>query len=161
MSLFNSLWTSGLLRNRSFVWDAIPEIPELQCAWQLLLQCAVPRVNHLSWTLPSSQSARYALAHDWRAPRQRKRRQDGEGAGHPRDLDGLGLRSAEGTAPAAHWASWVDALSVLEARVPCVAHAATTALSAAQAGDNPQSATEEARVAGDLLAREGFVQKPS
>ena len=63
-------------------------------------------------------------------------------------LGGLGLRSAERIAPAADWASWAGALSVLEA--------ATTAL-AARADDNPQSATVEARLAGELLAREGFV----
>jgi hypothetical protein len=46
------------------LWDALPEVPDLQCAWQLLVQCAGPRANHLLRTLPPSQSIAYATAHD-------------------------------------------------------------------------------------------------
>jgi len=57
------------LADEQRLWDAIPEVPDLQCAWQLLLQCAGPRANHLLRTLLASQSASYACRHDegmWR-----------------------------------------------------------------------------------------------
>ena len=52
------------------LWQAIPEVPDLQCAWQLLVQCVGPRANHFLRTVPPSQSASYARRHDeglWRA----------------------------------------------------------------------------------------------
>ena len=39
----------------------------------------------------------------------------------PLRLGGLGLRSAERTAPAAYWASWADALAMVNTRAPQVA----------------------------------------
>jgi len=57
------------LADEQRLWDAIPEVPDLQCAWQLLLQCAGPRANHLLRTLLPSQSATYGCHHDegmWR-----------------------------------------------------------------------------------------------
>ena len=39
-------------------------VPDLQCDWQLLLQSANPRANHRLRTMPPSQSAEYARAHD-------------------------------------------------------------------------------------------------
>ena len=49
---------------------ALPEVPDLQCSWQRLLQCTGPRAKHLLRTLPFAQSLAYAEAHDegmWRA----------------------------------------------------------------------------------------------
>ena len=46
------------------LWEAIPNVPDLQCAWQILLQSANPRANHTIRTLPPSQSANYAHRHD-------------------------------------------------------------------------------------------------
>ena len=46
------------------LWDAIPKITDLQCAWQVLLQCAGPRANHMLRTLPPTQVAEYAKKHD-------------------------------------------------------------------------------------------------
>ena len=38
------------------LWRAIPSVPDLQCAWQLLLQCAGPRCHHFLRTVPPTQS---------------------------------------------------------------------------------------------------------
>ena len=50
------------LREEHKLWDAIPWVPDVQAAWQILIQCAGPRC-HLG-TLPPSQSAEYAQRHD-------------------------------------------------------------------------------------------------
>ena len=42
------------------LWRAIAWVPDLQCAWQILLQCAGPRCHHCLRTLPPSQSDWYA-----------------------------------------------------------------------------------------------------
>ena len=46
------------------LWNAIHWIPDLQCAWQVLVQCAGPRCHHLLRTMPPSRSSTYAQAHD-------------------------------------------------------------------------------------------------
>ena len=46
------------------LWQAIPKVHDLQCAWQLLLQCAGPRCHHFLRTVPPSQSRTYAEGHD-------------------------------------------------------------------------------------------------
>ena len=38
------------------LWEAIPNVPDLQCAWQILFQSANPRANHTIRTLPLSVS---------------------------------------------------------------------------------------------------------
>ena len=47
------------------LWEAIGWVPDLQCAWQILLQCAGPRCHHFVRTLPPSESQSYA---EGRAP---------------------------------------------------------------------------------------------
>ena len=42
----------------------LPQLPDLQCAWLLLLFCAAPRAQHLLRTVPPSQSAAHAETHD-------------------------------------------------------------------------------------------------
>ena len=46
------------------LWEAIPSVPDLQCAWQILVQSANPRSNHTIRTLPHSQSTDHARQHD-------------------------------------------------------------------------------------------------
>ena len=46
------------------LWDTIHAVPDLRCAWQLLLQSANPRANHSLRTMPPSQSAEHAPGHD-------------------------------------------------------------------------------------------------
>ena len=86
------------------MWDMNPCVPDLQCAWQLLVHSANPRANHSLRTLPPSQSLEYAVAHDeglWgvaeilldiqgRADRDVK-----QVASLPMRMGGLGLRSAQ------------------------------------------------------------------
>ena len=45
-------------------WAALAWVPDLQCAWQILLQCAGPRCHHFLRTVPPHQSAKYADNHD-------------------------------------------------------------------------------------------------
>jgi len=161
------------LADEKRLWDAIPEVPDLQCAWQLLLQCAGPRANHLLRTLPPSQSQAYARAHDdgmWTAAQRLLGELPGGDAALetarvlatlPMRLGGVGLRSAARTAQAAYWASWADALAMIEQRAPTVAAAAVAELSAERPAEDEQSCLAEARAAGELLSREGFVQRPS
>ena len=46
------------------LWNAIRWVPDLQCAWQILVQCAGPRCHHFLRTMPPSQSVEYAQGHD-------------------------------------------------------------------------------------------------
>ena len=110
--------------------DALAWVPDLQSAWQILLQCAGPRCHHFLRTVPPDQSARYAVGHDLGMRRamesvlgsfpgtERQKESAHELATLPMRLGGLGLRSARRMAPAAFWASWADALPMLSARLP-------------------------------------------
>ena len=98
------------------LWDAIPSVPDLQCAWQMLLQSANPRANHTMRTMPPSLSAACCLAHDegiWSTATRllggipdENDEEVHELATLPMRMGGLGLRSVERCAPAAFWASW-------------------------------------------------------
>ena len=46
------------------LWAALAWVPNLQCAWQILLQCAGPRCHHFLRTIPPQQSAKYTDNHD-------------------------------------------------------------------------------------------------
>ena len=50
------------LEEEDKLWEAIKWIPDLQCAWQVLVQCAGPRC--LLRTLPPSHAVAYAQGHD-------------------------------------------------------------------------------------------------
>ena len=56
--------TEERLEKEQELWRAIPSVPDLQCAWQLLLQCAWPRCHHFLRTVPPTQSRVYAEGHD-------------------------------------------------------------------------------------------------
>ena len=154
------------------LWDAIPEVPDLQSSWQLLVQCAGPRANHLLRTLPPSQSRAYAEAHDdgmWAAGQALLGELPGSAeevkmardlATLPMRMGGLGLRSASRTAPAAYWASLADALPMIAQRLPAVAEMAINSLEQRQATESRPQGLAEAVAASELLAREGFLQRP-
>ena len=109
------------------LWDAMFNVPVL------LLFSAGPRCNHLLRTLPPSQSATYAAAHDegmattaWNllglgAGTSEAMTVAQDLLGLPLRCGGVGLRSASRTAPAAYWAFWADALPMISARTPGVA----------------------------------------
>ena len=46
------------------LWRALSWVPDLQCAWQLSVQCAGPRCHHLLRTMPPSHVVGYAAGHD-------------------------------------------------------------------------------------------------
>ena len=120
------------LEEEAKLWEAIPFVPDLQAKWKILLQCAGPRCHHMLRILPPSQSAEYAQAHDARMLRVmdtllalsgNHKRLKWRTTLHPCRCgwEALGLRSAQRMAPAAYWASWADALHMIDHRLPVVA----------------------------------------
>ena len=100
------------------LWELIPDLPDLQCAFVLLLMCAGPRFNYYARTLPPSLAQMYYSAgHDegmWKTLCQLLERPDlidnmdvyaAKIASLPMSKGGLGLRSAARTSPAAYWGS--------------------------------------------------------
>ena len=160
------------LEDERRLWDALLEVPDLQCAWQILVQCAGPRASHLLRTLPPSQSRAYAMGHDdgmWQTACRLLEPLPGNNLEHltarmlatlPQRLGGVGLRSAERTGPAAYWASWADALAMINQRLPYVAEGLVEALSSHHSSGDEGGCVSEIRTAADLLDREGFVQRP-
>ena len=61
---FLSIFVEQRLVEERKLWDAIPSVADLQCAWQFLFQCAGPRCHHLLRTVPPRQSFRHAQGHD-------------------------------------------------------------------------------------------------
>ena len=53
-------WTE----RESKLWTLLPQIPDLQTAWLLLLNCAGPRSNYRSRAVPPQENGEYAAAHD-------------------------------------------------------------------------------------------------
>ena len=111
------------------LWEAIPTVPDLQCAWQILLQSANPRTNHTIRTKPPSCCAAYCSAHDEGIWNTAKVLLDVHPEGEtqqlatlPMRMGGLGLRSAVRCSPAAFWVSWADALQMISERTPDVAN---------------------------------------
>ena len=60
---FVQAWADAWLQERRLL-DELPHLPDLPCAWLLLLFCASPRANHALRTLPPSESASHARARD-------------------------------------------------------------------------------------------------
>ena len=151
--------------------DALSDVPDLQCAWQILLQCAGPRCNHLLRTLPPTQSTEYADAHDeamWKAvgtllgalpSSDTELANSRRIATLPMRLGGLGLRSARRTSASAYWASWADALPMINARVPSMAEHIVECLDAGNAPSG--SCLAELGGAASKLDRAGFLSRPS
>ena len=71
----------------------------------------------------------------------------------PMRMGGLGLRSARGLAPSACWASWADALAMLQNRLPT----ATNAILEQLQGE-PEGCLGELRTATRYLDRDGLWQ---
>ena len=141
------------------LWEAIPTVTDLQCAWQILLQSANPRANHSMRTLPPTLSAEYCHAHDegiWSTAKVLLGVIPEDEEAHriatlPMRLGGLGLRSAVRCAPAAFWASWADALQMIRQRTPDVAIMVEHSL----VNESPQDGClEELRAAAAELDRQ-------
>ncbi|CAK0807356.1 unnamed protein product [Prorocentrum cordatum] len=150
--------------------DELAHLPDLQCAWLLLLLCASPRANHLLRTLPPEEIAEYARGHDgdmWATLRrllgdpamsQDEERRARALAAMPGRHGGLGLQSAARTSPAAYWGARADALHMLHQRRPVEAAAIRGLLDGARPGRRGNLAA--AAEAAQLLETEGF-RRPS
>ena len=149
------------------LWEAIPHVPDLQCAWQILLQSSSPRANH---TLRTKLSAQYAQGHDegmWNTAKAllgevpgtaEEVREAERVARLPMRMGGLGLRSAVRCADAAYWASWADALPMINERTPAIGNLVVQTM---DDGSTDTSCLAELKEAADRLDEEGFWWRPS
>ena len=147
------------------LWEAIPSVPDLQCAWQTLVQSANPRANHTLRTLPPSECAGYAEAHDagmWNTAAALlrgvlgtdvEREHARQVATLPMRMGGLGLRSAQRCSTAVYWASWADALPMIGERNPEIA---AMALRSVEGEPPQQGCLTELQQPTSRLDREGF-----
>ena len=140
------------------------------CLASLVAECH-PRANHTLRTLPPALSSEYSRLHDegiWGTALALIGPLPGtEGdvehakqvASLPMRMGGLGLRSATHCAAAAYWASWADALHMVDQRNPAVAERVEEAL---LGQDVPQEeCLAHLREASATLERQGFAEKPS
>ena len=143
--------------------------PDVQCAWQVLVQCAGPRCHHFLRTLPPSQTGEYADGHDLGMMQAMESLLGGltrevshrlwahHLASLPMRLGGLGLRSARSMSQAAYWASRADALHMIEQRLPRAAENIVTSLEDRRL----QRYLGELQDAARPLDLQGFVTRPS
>ena len=52
------------LEEEARLWELLPKLPDLQCAWVLLFLCSAPRANYGIRSQPPEQVELYAAAHD-------------------------------------------------------------------------------------------------
>ena len=157
------------VREERRLWEAIPKVPDLQCAWQILLQSAGPRANHSLRTMPKNASKKYAREHDegiWSTAKallnevpgsEQELTDAAQVASLPMRMGRLGLRSAQRCAHAAYWASWADALPMIKQRTPAVANAVVEGL---QQEAGAIGCIGELRESAARLDREGFWWRP-
>ena len=106
------------LQDHQLLLDRIPEVPDLQSAWALLLHCASARANYFLRVVRPELVSEVAEGHDeglWRCLCRMLWTDFGNEHSHevasmPLSLGGLGLRSATRTRQAAYGASWADCL---------------------------------------------------
>ena len=149
----------------------VARLPDLQSAWALLVNCGVPRANHIIRCLPPSMSQTYAQEHDRMiqqavlrllqpdedlAPSEATRLFNLTSL--PMALGGGGLRSAARTAPAACWASWSDAIPVLQHKSPRLASMIAHAL---ESNTQVASCFREVQQCREHLMSRGFRACPS
>ena len=75
----------------------------------------------------------------------------------PMRMGGLGLRSAVRCADAAYWASWADALPMINERTPAIANV----VQSMDDGSTDTSCLAELKEAADHLDEEGFWWRPN
>ena len=102
-------------------------IPDLQCAWILLLYCAAARPNYMLRVVHPTHTANFAAHHDASLRRALSQllaapptHMFWDVACLPFSRGGMGLRSAVLTSGAAYWASWADSLHMIKQRHPAV-----------------------------------------
>ena len=134
-------------REHDTLFDRLVAVPDLQCAWLLLLFCASTRANYMLRVVHPELSHGFAARRGSRVWSTLTRLLGVEGsecarqrASLPFSIGGLGLRSAVRTSTAAYWSSWADTLSMIRARHPTVADDVVIALSANLGGLHLQGA---------------------
>ena len=160
-------FTRAKLQNRineeRRLWETIPNLPVLQCGWQILLLSASSRAPTIDLFRVWPPTRRGHLGHS----KGFVGRDSGHSGGHPRRTEsgfvarmgGLGLRSAERCAHAAFLASRADALHMIAQRNPAVAQVVVESMSNE---NNPgEESLAELRMATEQLDREGFWWRPS
>ena len=100
--------------------DSIEAVPDLQCAWLILLFCSAAGANYLLRVVHPSWSEAFAVLHDVAVWKCLCGLLDIRGTDEIRDRaslslssGGLGLRSATRGRDGAFWASWADALPTI------------------------------------------------
>ena len=161
--------TAERLREERLLLSKLSNLPDPQCAWQLLTRCAVPRGNYWLRTLPPSMSQTYASQRDealWAAMLKicqaesvpPELQQSGRRIAQlPSRMGGLGIRSGVRLAPAAYWASWADSLAMIQKRNPRIAENILRALE----GNSQDGCLYELASAAHVLRREGYNDLPS
>ena len=151
--------------------DLLPQLPDTQCAWLLLLLSAVPRANHLLRTVPPPLLEDYTTNHDnalWATLNKllgdptEEETTDALSralATLPARHGGLGLRSAARTRPAAYWGSWMDALPVLRKMQPRLTDSLLHRLE--EPPELQPRALRQATAAQRLLTAQGYENLPS
>ena len=154
------------LEKEEKLWTLLPQLPDLQSAWLLLLNCAAPRSNYRSRTVAPQYNGKYAKGHDeglWatlcallgKHPLEGLQgRSAAQVATLPLRKGGLGLRSAVRTGPAAFWASWADTLPMMAARCPDLAGKVFEELEKATASE--AECLRQVSATKDVLSSEGF-----
>ena len=109
------------------LWAAIPKVPDLQCVWQLLLQSANPRANHIMRTMLPSVSAAFCHSHDEGVWDSAKILLDGVPAANEAVMSTLPMRMGSWVAVSSEVRTRsvlgvVDALHMISQRTPDVAH---------------------------------------
>ena len=136
------------------------QIPDVQCAWLLLLYCAASRCNHTLRTLPPDLSQDYAERHDIAMRRTLSEILGRSDINQTNEIlcalctmkhshGGLGLRSARRTAPAAYWASIADTIPEIQKRYPRFAQRIVQWLNSSDS--IPHSMTEAAEARRHLI----------
>ena len=112
--MVSSTWVrkSGVLHAQERkMWQAISWVPDLQCAWQIFIQCAARSATKRSMATWPLLLAIVSLPRE--SPPRAPARNPGFG--------GLAMRSAMRMSHAAYWASWADVLHMTAERLPQVA----------------------------------------
>ena len=109
--------------------EMIPQVPNVQVAWLLILFSAGARANFLLRTVQPELTQEFARHHDEQLARCLRRvlhintmsPEVQVAASMPLSLGGLGIGNSERTRDAAHWGSWADCLEMIKIRHPDVA----------------------------------------
>ena len=151
-------------RKHQKLLQTIPTVPDVQSAWLLLLHCASTRANFCLRVIRPELALQFARGHDarlWQClsrilgmPENFCDEITRHAATLPLALGGLGLRSAERSRVAAHWASWADTLPMIQERHPAVAELIIGSL---QEGPNSPCLVAVQNAALELDGVEGFV----